>query len=224
MTDFAARLKELEERTEAALGRLEQDNRWAEALAIYHEAGAELDALAIPRGDPAFRPGRRLRAYLYLREANALRALGRTAEAAPLTDKEFSAAMASADRLSIARATLSLGATCLVNGEVERGLKLLADARPMFEHSDDLEHRQGLGWWYLVQADLSNAGLAQPDPAYALECAGKALEILRPIANWPGVARAHAARARAYERQGDAGAARVARAAQKMAEARGNLP
>jgi hypothetical protein len=218
LSDFASRLEALERRTDEALGSLEQEQRWAEALAVYQAAGAELDALHIPRADPAFRPGRRLRAYLFLREANALRALGRPAEAAPLGEQELTAALASGHGLSIARAMFSLGTTCLTTGQAERGLQLLADARPMFEHGDDLEHRQALGWWYVVQADLSNAGLTDAPPGYALECARQALEILRPIENRPGIARAYAARAAAHERLGNAEAARIARAAQAMAE------
>jgi tetratricopeptide (TPR) repeat protein len=219
MTDYQATLRELETRTDEALGSLEQDGRWAEALEIYHNAGQELDGLDIPRKDPAFRPGRKLRAYLYLREANALRALGRHAEAVPLGDLELSAAMASGDRLTIAQAMFSLGGTCVANGETARGLKLLADSKPMFEHGDDDAHRQGLGWWYIIQADLSNADLAPTTAEHALSCADTALSILRPLANWPGVARAHTARAQAYERIGDHDAARVARAAANMAVA-----
>lgn len=220
MADFAEHLHELEHRTEAALGSLEQEDRWAEALAIYHEAGSELDALAIPRTDAAFREGRRLRAYLYLREANALRALGRAPEAEPLADLELDAAMASGHPLTIARAMFSLGASCVANGQVERGLKLLAEARPMFEHHDDAEHQQGLGWWYIIQADLSNLGHARPEPEYALECASQALERLRPLENWPGIARAYQARAKAYARQGNHVGAQMAQAAAEAAQAK----
>lgn len=219
MTDFGDALRGLEQRTEAALGTLEHAGRWAEALAIYQSAGAEVDALAIPRDDPAFKSARRLRAYLLLREANALRALGRPAEAQPLAERELSAAMASGDRLSMARAMLSLGATCLANGEAERGQRLLDDARPMFEHVDDREHREGLGWWHIVQADLGNRGLLPRPPEHALAAAAEALAILRPLRNWPGIARAYAARARACERLGDTAAARQARAAEQMAAA-----
>jgi tetratricopeptide (TPR) repeat protein len=220
MTESAEeQLKAIGDRAEAALGRLEHDNRWAEALAIYQSAGAEADALELARAHPAYAAGQKLRAYLYLREANALRALGRPAEAAPLAEQELTAAMASRDGLTIARAMLSLGTTCLVSGEPERGLKLIADARPMFEHGDDFDHRQGLGWWHIIQADLSQAGLAPTGPEAALEHADQALAILRPLGNWPGVARAHAARAAALERQGKTEDAGVARAAQHMAEA-----
>jgi tetratricopeptide (TPR) repeat protein len=216
--DFEAQLKDLETRTEAVLGTLEQDGRWAEALQVYHDAGAAADALSVPRGDPAYKPARKLRAYLYLREANALRALGRQTEAQPLAERELSAAMASGDHLSIARAMLSLGSTCLANGQAERGLKLLADAGPMFAHHDDPEHRQGLGWWHIVQAEVSNAGLSPATADQALADAGQALALLRPLENWPGIARAHAARAAALERLGQVEAARVARTAAAMAQ------
>jgi hypothetical protein len=153
-----------------------------------------------------------------------MRALGRHAEALPLAELELSAAMASGHQLSIARAMFSLGSTCLANGEMARGLKLLDDSRPMFEHHDDADHRQGLGWWHLIQADIGNNGLTGTPPDYALQAADQALAILRPLENWPGIARAHAARAKAYERLGDPEAARVAHAAEKMAEAMLNLP
>ncbi len=219
MTDLATQLGELENRTQVALGTLEQDNQWAEALDIYRTAGAEVDALmqGVARSDPLYRPARKLRAYLYLREANALRALGREAEAAPLAELELSAAMASGEGLSIARAMFSLGTTCLVNGQPERGLQLIEQSKPMFEHVAEPEYQQGLGWWYIVQADLSAAGLVPTSAAYALECAQTALSLLRPLNNWPGIARAHAARAQAYDRLGDEPAARVARTAEQMA-------
>jgi tetratricopeptide (TPR) repeat protein len=218
LTPLQRALDDLEVRTEAALGALEQEGRWAEALEVYAGAGAEVDALSIPRGDPAHKPARKLRAYLYLRQANALRALGRHAEAAPLADQELSAAMASGDHLSIARAMFSLGTTCLANGETERGLKLLADAKPMFAHHADDEHRQGLGWWHIVMADLSNGGFSDALPEQALVDADEALAILRPLKNWPGITRAHLARAAALERLGDENGARVARTAAQMAE------
>jgi tetratricopeptide (TPR) repeat protein len=224
VVDLLEVLRELEARTDEALGTLEQNGQWPEALAIYQAAGAEVDALSVARRDPAYRAVRKLRAYLYLREANALRALGRHAEALPLAEQELSAAMASGHQLSIARAMFSLGSTCLANGEVERGLKLLDDSRPMFEHHDDPDHRQGLGWWHIIQADIGNSGLAPTPPEYALQQAEQALAILRPLENWPGIARAHAARARAYERLGDEATARVARAAAQMAAARLSLP
>jgi hypothetical protein len=216
---YSDALADLEQRTDEALGHLEQNGQWAEALARYQAAGAELDALAIPRADAAYKPARRLQAFLYLRQANALRALGRHAEAQPLADLELSAAMASGDRLSISRAMFSLGTTCVANGEVARGLKLLADAGPMFAHHDDVEHREGLGWWHIIQADLSNLNISPAAPDQALKDAEAALALLRPLENWPGVSRAHLARAAALTRLDRPAEARVAETAGRMAEA-----
>jgi tetratricopeptide (TPR) repeat protein len=223
VTDHLARVRGLEQKAEETLDTLERENRWEEALGLYRLAGAEVDALDIPREDAAYadayREAKRVRAYLYLREANALRALGRAAEAAALGDKELESAMASRDSISIARAMFSLGATCLASGRIERGLKLMDDARPMFEYRDDDDHRQGLGWWYIIQADIRNAGIVSDSPQAVLALADKALDVLRPLKNWPGLARAHAARALAFEELGDPESARLARAAQTMAEA-----
>ena len=66
MTDFEAALKDLQARTDSTLEALEQDQRWAEALEMYQLAGAEVEALPIPRDDPnykgAYREAKRVRA------------------------------------------------------------------------------------------------------------------------------------------------------------------
>lgn len=222
MMDFETALKDLQARTDSTLEALEQDHRWTEALEMYRLAGAEVEALPIPRGDPqykgAYREAKRVRAYLYLREANALRALGRPQEAAALGEKEVEAAWASGDMITIARSTFSLGGTCLANGELERGLKLLEDSKGMFEHGEGEDFQQGLGWWYIIQADIRNNGMVPDSPETTLALANQALEILRPLKNWPGVARAHAARARAYDKLNNEEQARLARAAEQMAQ------
>jgi hypothetical protein len=45
--------------------------------------------------------------------------------------------------------------------------------------------------------------LALFDELITLEIAGRALRILMPIENWPGVARVYAARAKAHDRMGE---------------------
>lgn len=221
MTDFESTLKDLQARADSTVEALEQDNRWAEALEMYQLAGAEVEALPIPRGDAnykgAYREAKRVRAYLYMREANALRALGRPREAAALGEKEVEAAWASGDMITIARSTFSLGGTCLANGEMERGLKLLDDSKGMFEHGAGEDFQQGLGWWHIIQADIRNNGMVSDAPEATLALADKALELLRPLKNWPGVARAHAARAQAFEKLNNAEQVRLARAAEQMA-------
>ena len=55
--------------------------------------------------------------------------------------------------------------------------------------------------------DLANADMGQISPAEIIEIAGKVLEILVPLENWHGVARAYLARAIAHEQTGDLAAA-----------------
>ncbi len=64
MPDFEAQLKALGQRTDDALGSLEQHDQWAEALAIYRTAGAEVEALGLRRGDSAYKAAQKVRAYL----------------------------------------------------------------------------------------------------------------------------------------------------------------
>jgi hypothetical protein len=120
--------------------------------------------------------------------------------------------------ITIARSTFSLGGSHLASGNLERGLQLLNDSKGMFEHGQGEDFVQGLGWWHIIQADIRNNGLVPDTPEAILEHADKAVEILRPLKNWPGVARAYAARALAYDKLGQAEPARLARAAQQMAE------
>ena len=56
---------------------------------------------------------------------------------------------------------------------------------------------------WILQADLANAGIIKKDPIEVLVIADRALAILKPIENWPGVARAYAARLKPHEQLGD---------------------
>lgn len=215
-------LSEIEHRTEDALTALEQAERWDEALEVYRAAGEEVDNFVFSRKDPnekqAYREAKRIRSYLYMREANAYRALGRPQDAVKPSELSLETALASGDGISIARAMFSLGTTYMASGDKERGLKHFNDSKGMFEHATDEDHQQGLGWWYIIKADLRNKGYIEGPPQMALEAANKALELLRPLKNWPGVARAHEARAAAYDHMGDTHNAELARTAQKMAQ------
>jgi hypothetical protein len=98
---------------------------------------------------------------------------------------------------------MSNGTNHIITGAVGKGGELLEKARELFARGDSNDHRQGLGWYWILQADLANAGIIEREPAEVIEIAGRALETLKPIENWPGVARAYAARAKAHERLGD---------------------
>ena len=93
-------------------------------------------------------------------------------------------------------------------------------ARDLFECGDSYDHQQGLGWYWILQADLTNAGMLSGEPAEVLAMAQRALEILEPIENWPGVARAYAARAAAHAQLGEEEAAAYDRLQQQAAESK----
>jgi hypothetical protein len=115
---------------------------------------------------------------------------------------------------------MSNGANHLVAREIEKGLRLLEEARILFENGNSYDHRQGLGWYWILQADLVNAKIVEKTPSEVIEFADRALEILKPIENWPGVARAYAARAKAHENTGNQDAAGKDRKEQKDYESK----
>jgi len=79
----------------------------------------------------------------------------------------------------------------------ERLEEALEVGKRLFEQSASADYRQGLGWYWILQADLAPIGITQKKPAAVMAFADTALQLLLPIKNWPGVARAYAARAQA---------------------------
>ena len=115
---------------------------------------------------------------------------------------------------------MSVGANLIVGGKPERGLRHLQEARSLFESNTTYDHRQGLGWHWILKADMMNAGLIPGDPPVAIEAANCALKILTPLENWPGTARAYCARAQAHESLGNLEVAEADREEQRHHESR----
>jgi hypothetical protein len=130
----------------------------------------------------------------------------------------MAAARACGDQLTLARSLMSNGTNLIVGGEVERGLSMVEEAHSLFEAGDSDDFKQGLGWYWILQADLMNAGLIDGQASEVVLAADQALTILSPLQNWTGVARAYAARAQAYESVGDEAAAAVDRQKQRCYE------
>lgn len=193
---------ELEQQIDAALAAREQRGELEAALEEYQAVEKGLLALGLGPDDPAFADQQRVLAYCLLRQGNMLRQLDRMEEAKLLSEREIGAARASGDQIALARTLMSYGSTAIATGDLESGLVLLEEARTQFENGDSYEHRQGLGWYWILQADLATAGLVAAEPEEVIASADKALEILTPIENWPGVARAYGARAQALENLG----------------------
>lgn len=220
MTDRAERIKSIEAQIEKALWNLEVHQKLEQALNIYQDAEVQLNNLSIGETDPEYSELQRVLSYCLMRQGNILRQLGKPQQALALGDREIIAARKSGDGITLARALMSNGTNQLVAGELDNGMLMLEDARQLFEKGDSFDHKQGLGWYWILQADLANVGLIKKEPAEVIEIASHALKILEPIENWPGVARAYAARTIANEKLGKHQEAAHDRDAQKVAESK----
>ena len=216
----AQALQAIEEELEAALVQFEQTEDLEYALKAYWGLEARLLALELNPGDTHFQPQQRVLAAVLMREANILRQFGRREKAAEVSICEMEAARLSGDDLTLARSLISYGATLVFSGDVEDGLKYMEEARQAFSRGDSPEYRQGLGWYWILRADLANARVTDGGSEEALEAAAQAIAYLEPIENWPGIGRAWAARAIACEALGDLSGAESAYKAQAAAKAR----
>lgn len=206
-SDIDNQIKEAEGRIDTALRELEQHDKLAEALAKYQTVAAELDSMKVEAQSQEYREQQRVLAYAYLRIGNAMRQLGRGEEALQVAEKELECARKSGDDIALARTLMSFGATLLAGGQVEKGLSYMDQSRPIFEKGTHYDHKQGLGWYWILKAELGLAGLTRVEPQDLQGYLGTALEILEPIKNWAGVARAYELRAKVNDSQGCADAA-----------------
>ncbi len=203
MAELAREIKDIDDQIEKALWELEIPNKLDEALKVYQQAEARLANLPIRTGDPDYAGQQRVLAYSLMRQGNILRQMGETEQAAILSKRELSAARLSGDEITLARSLMSNGTNLIVAGKLEQGLSMVEDARRQFERGSSCDHRQGAGWYWILQADLANAGLIKKTPQELIDIATRGLDILLPIENWPGVARLYAARAAAYTKLGE---------------------
>ena len=220
MIKDSAEVKEIEHQIESALWDLELHNKHDQALETYRGAEARLEELDITANNPAYKEQQRVLAYCLMRQGNILRQMDKPGNAQHLGEREIAAARNSGDGITLARALMSNGTNFIVTGEITTGLGLIEEAHRLLELGDSYDHRQSLGWYWILQADLANAGLVKKEPFEVIEFATHALDILEPINNWPGMARAYAARAKAYENMGDADKAAKDRQEQKLSESK----
>ena len=218
MADTLEIIKSLENQIEEALWALEVHEELDKALEVYQAAEQKLTDLDLGAVDPAYSEQQRVLAYCLMRQGNLLRQMDKSAEAFVLSERELAAARLSEDQITLARSLMSSGTNFILTRKIEQGLALLEEARLVFEKGDSYDHRQGLGWYWILQADLANADIIDIPPPDVIKTADRALEILMPIQNWPGVARAYAARAQAHEALKDKSAAARDRQEQQVYE------
>lgn len=220
MIEIPKEIEEIENQIEEALWSLEMRDEKEKALEIYLEAETKLDALAITMEKSAYYEQQRVLSYCLMRQGNILRQMGKSEEALAISEREIAAARVSENEITLARSLMSNGTNYIVTGGVGKGIELLEKARELFERGDSYDHQQGLGWYWILQADLANAGIIEKEPSEVVEVSDRALEILKPIENWPGVARAYAARANAHEKIGNGEAAAGDRQEQQYYESK----
>ena len=196
-------LRQCEDEIETILTSVEQSGQLEEALAGYNTVEASIEAVECSPGDPVYSQKQRILAYCLMRQANILRQVGHVKEAAALSERELTAARASGDEITLARSLMSHGTTFLAAGDIDKGTAFIEEARSLFEGGTSLDHQQGLGWYWILKADLINATIIKGDPSDVIDACERALKVLTPIKNWPGVARAYGARAYAYESLGN---------------------
>jgi tetratricopeptide (TPR) repeat protein len=214
------RIQAIENDLEQALVNAEQAGDLENALKHSWILEERLLALDIPSSGPLFQAQQRLLAAVFMRQANILRQFGRGEKAAAASICALEAARNAGDDLTLGRSLLFYGTTLIFSGDIEPGLEYLEEARQEFSRGESADHRQGLGRYWILRADLANALVMDGGAPEALEAAGQAIALLEPIANWPEAAHAWAARAIACEALGDPEGAESARQAQALAESR----
>lgn len=195
----------VEKEMEEILHTYEQQNKYTEALQGYRVIEEKLlNLLDGCKSDEETIYAYKILAQCYLRLGNMCRSLGKPAEAYQYSEKEAEFARLSGDSVSLAQSIFSKGISHISNNQVQEGLSLLDRALGMFEKGDTFDHIQGIGWYWIIKADIANKGIISVPSEKIVEFADQALEKLLPINNWPGISRAYLARSMAYGNLGKA--------------------
>ncbi len=203
MSELSEEVSRIADEIEEALWAWDVPGDIERALAVYRQAEQKLQALDLAADHPAYATQQRVLAYCLMRQGNVLRHLGEPEQALALGRRELAAASRCGEDIQWGRSLISNGTNYVVAGAVSQGLEKMEQARALFQSGDSHDHQQGLGWYWILQADLANGGVITRDPGEVVAVANRAIKILKPIENWPGVARAYAARANAHDALGD---------------------
>jgi tetratricopeptide (TPR) repeat protein len=192
----------LEKQLKDALIAYEQQEKYELALEKYKSVENEIHRL-IEDGEGEIGQAYQLLAQCYLRQAGMLRQLGMLDEASKINKKEIESARLSGSSITYAQSLFSTGINLLSNRQMEEGLHLLIEAKKSFEEGDSIDHKQGVGWYWIILADLGNKKLINVTSEEIIHFASEAIDILTEIQNAPGISRAYQARAIAYQNIGN---------------------
>jgi tetratricopeptide (TPR) repeat protein len=195
-------LNHLDEQLKYSLHQFEEKGNWDSAQISYKDVERQLDELHLSQDDPTFPASQAVLAFCLQRQGNVFRQQKQTDQAIDVGRREIAASRASGNPLILSRSLLDNGAELIVSGNLDEGIRSVQEARSLLEKGEDFESQQGLGWYWILRADLANARVIPADPEDIVDAANTALDILLPIMNWEGVTRAYAARAVAYDALG----------------------
>lgn len=82
-----------------------------------------------------------------------LRLLKRLDKVTIVNKKEIESTKLSGNTITYAQSLFSTGINLLSNRKMEEGLALLNMARKSFEVGNTPEHKQGVGWYWIILAD-----------------------------------------------------------------------
>lgn len=196
-------LESCEKEMEEVLQKYEQRNLYHQALEGYLDLEKKILPLIGSMNPEGVHNAYKILAECYLRQGNMYRSLGRQEDAEKCSRKEFECAQLSGNSISVAQSIFSKAVTKLSQREMAEGLGLLEEARKLFASGDTFDHIQGVGWYWIILADIGNAGITDESPKEIIQYSEHALEKLLPIKNWRGVSRAYLARSKAYQKLGE---------------------
>jgi len=139
-------------------------------------------------------------AYLLMRKAGVLLRTGKVEEGEMLINQALTYAEQSGNLLILGRVKLGLGVFYGSKGRFEEGEKLLKEALLSFYEGTDYDSRQGVGWALL---NLGGLYLKQGKLDLAEKKLAEAIELLKTIQNWVGVASAYELKAKLNSIKGD---------------------
>jgi tetratricopeptide (TPR) repeat protein len=139
-------------------------------------------------------------AYLLLRKGGVLLQTGKVSEGERLMRESLASAERSGYGVTIGRAKLGLGVFCGSLGRFEEAERLLTETFLLFSKDEDFDSKQGAGWSLLNLGGLYGK---QGKWFEAEQNLDKAIEVLKSIKNWVGVASAYELKAKNSLKKGE---------------------
>jgi tetratricopeptide (TPR) repeat protein len=177
----------------------EMKENFAKALVAYDRLLEEAEAFPSGGGRDA------AVAYLLLRKGGVLLQTGKVSEGERLVREALVLAERSGYSVTVGRAKLGLGVLCGSSGRFEEGERLLTETFLLFSKGDDYDSKQGAGWSLLNLGGLYGKQGKWWEAEQNLD---KAVEVLKGIKNWVGVASAYESKAKNSLKKGESARAK----------------